>query len=734
MCVEEISEKRSKESLKLAGAGNTKQLQSQRSARVRARLTSLALTLAVLSNCSLALLAPTAALAASSKSKPDSTLLLPLTPKIDDTALTDDEKELPSQVKSTGSQAQPQRQPSPSKSEPSSSLPTDAGEINELKVEQPKLDDLETTELKEQTTRITAEGADASTRLEAEASEDDLRMSETDSAVNEDTTLKGTIQIVADDTEYDQEKNTFLGTGNAVAVIGGQNSKLEADMILYDQNTQMIDARGNVKILRDGQLTTGSAFKFNVTNDEYLITSPDTEVKGTQVIARTGYGTREGMSFKNGTMTLPKAFHMGKNVMFGTLSTGQDLMDRTSHPDLFLGKQSYTFKARKMVYERYKESGNLTVFGGKICFGKFNIPVPKFVTTVGTETNVRFPVSPMFTSNIQSGGINIGPSFNTAVGKTGVLNWAPMIQLGGRSTTGSTNGSGLGLSGQVGFSNKKFSSHIAYGSVSNLFVADFKTNLSKNTVLQAGVNRYMADGINGFRRPNMILEVVNNKYVSSPIPYITGFNFRSSGGWARDNPQLINTSPALADLYGGTTTVKTQPSAFRLQEQISVTTQPLFAIGNEKYGTKGFFYGGLGLSAYSSGDARALLQGGPSIDTRLNRLHFQVGYTQSAVRGSSPFYFDRFIQGQKSMYISGDVKVSKWLTLGGGYGYNLNAKLPYAKTISAVIGPEDLKLMITRDMIRGQNRVGFDVLYGSPIPFNKLVLKGTADHGNLSGL
>src|SRR3990167_390938 len=125
-----------------------------------------------------------------------------------------------------------------------------------------------------------------------------------DSEVGEDTTLKGTVQIVADDTEYDQQKNTFLGTGNAVVSIGGEDSRLEADTILYDQNNQVIDARGNVRIYRDGQLTTGSAFRFKVTSDEYMITRPDTEINGTTVIARTGYGSKHGLAFQNGTLQL----------------------------------------------------------------------------------------------------------------------------------------------------------------------------------------------------------------------------------------------------------------------------------------------------------------------------------------------------------------------------------------------------------------------------------------------
>ena len=53
-----------------------------------------------------------------------------------------------------------------------------------------------------------------------------------------------------------------------------QNSKLEADTILYDENNQTIDARGNVRIFRNGQLTTGSAFKFKVTTNHAAAGEP----------------------------------------------------------------------------------------------------------------------------------------------------------------------------------------------------------------------------------------------------------------------------------------------------------------------------------------------------------------------------------------------------------------------------------------------------------------------------
>ncbi len=707
------------------------------------KMVAVSLSLLMLSNLALPAVA-----SAGSKSKPSGTLLLPLTPRIDQNE-TQPQSARSSQPKAAAkSVAKPVAKPVTSAAGETPADTADTTESEELSTESgapagaikstagnaalqaevPQID-------KDAPSRISAEDARNAPTLEATATADDLVLNEMDAAISEDTTLSGTIQIVADDTEYDQEKNTFLGTGNAVAIIGGQNSKLEADMILYDQNTNIVDARGHVKILRNGQLTLGSAFKFKVDSDEYLITEPDTELNGTQVIARGAYGTKNGLIFRNGTLETPKPFHIGKNMMFGPISAATDIADKLSHPDAYLPeKGSFVFKARKMTYEKYKESGNLTVLGGRMVFNNFTIPIPKFVATTGQENNIMFPVTPMITSNIQSGGVNIGPSFNSSMGKTGRFHWAPMVQIGGRGTTGSTEGSGVGLSGQVGFSNKKLSSSLAYGSVSNLLVADFRTKLSPNTKFQAGINRYLEDGLYGFRRARLIAEVVHNHTVAKQIPYLASVNFRSSAGWAQDNPQLINTSPAFAALYGGTTTNTVKTSGFRISEQVQIVSQPVFSVGNEKYGVKGYFFGGLAASGYSTGDARLMGQIGPSLLFRANRFNLNTNYTQSAVRGSSPFLFDQFLQGSKSANIQGDVKINKWLTLGGGYGYSFDSKLPYQKTVTAAIGPPDFKVLLTRNMIQGINRFGFDLLYGQPIPFQRLVLKGSPDHGQMGGI
>lgn len=639
----------------------------------------------------------------SPRPQPSGTLLLPLTPKIDTSVAS---------PKTSGL-----------------SLPSSG------KLAAPKEAEIEpVAPVKEVFTTDTATLKPAPRTMSAEIETDEVVGSAVNS-MEDDTTLKGTIQIVADDTEYDQDKNTFLGTGNAVALIGGQDSKLEADTILYDQNTQMIDARGNVRIVRGGQLTTGSAFKFKVESDEYLITKPDTELNGVQVVARRGYGANGGMQFKDGTMTMPGAMYFNANAMWGPLSYAEEMNRKKQHPDAYIPeKPSFKFKARKIVSERYKDAGNVTIFGGRIVAGNFTIPMPKFTMTATKDVNnVAFPVTAAFGNNLQVGGFHIGPSFNTAVGKTGKLSWMPMLQFGGRTLQGQATERSVGLGGQVSFQNNRLQGHLAYGSNNNLMVADLKGAITKNAGFQLGVNRFLSDGMMGFRRARLLAEVADNRTLNG-IPFINGLNFRTSAGWAQDNPQLVNLTPEYAKLFGNNANKTVQASAFKIQEQITASTHPLFAVGNDKYGMKSYIYGGAALRGYSTGDGGIIGQIGPALDVRLGRVHLMTNYTQSGVKGSSPFVYDQFIQGNRSVSFSGDVKVNKYLTLGGSIGYNLNAKLYYGKAITAAIGPEDFKLLIRRDLVTGMNRMGFDVLYGQPINFQRLVLKGGPDQGQLGGI
>src|SRR5262249_24935836 len=153
------------------------------------------------------------------------------------------------------------------------------------------------------------------------------------------------------------------------------------------------------------------------------------------------------------------------------------------------------------------------------------------------------------------------------------------------------------------------------------------------------------DGMFGSRRARVLSEAVQYYRIGN-IPFLQGITFRSSGGFAQDDPSLLKLTPQYQKLF-------TKPAsgsnkfALLVQEQVTANTHALFVVGNEQVGAKSYIYGGVGLRGYSTGDAMLMAQAGPILNVYLKRLRLQTGYTQSIVRGKTPFVFDQFIQGSR---------------------------------------------------------------------------------------
>jgi hypothetical protein len=65
---------------------------------------------------------------------------------------------------------------------------------------------------------------------------------------------------------------------NAVVRLTGQDSKLEADDVSFDEQTQILNAVGNVRITRQGNVSAGQRFVFRITSTDYLVTDSRAEL------------------------------------------------------------------------------------------------------------------------------------------------------------------------------------------------------------------------------------------------------------------------------------------------------------------------------------------------------------------------------------------------------------------------------------------------------------------------
>jgi lipopolysaccharide assembly outer membrane protein LptD (OstA) len=96
----------------------------------------------------------------------------------------------------------------------------------------------------------------------------------------------GTLQIVARYATGSPARHTYMAMGEAVVFVEGQDAKLEADQIFYDDRTLMLEARGHVRITRHGKLTKESSenLKFKVDEPEYLLTESVGQILGPKMV------------------------------------------------------------------------------------------------------------------------------------------------------------------------------------------------------------------------------------------------------------------------------------------------------------------------------------------------------------------------------------------------------------------------------------------------------------------
>ena len=530
------------------------------------------------------------------------------------------------------------------------------------------------------------------------------------------------LELEGDSVEYDQESNVYITSGMSTAHIVDQNANLEADKIIYYGSDQHIEAIGNIKITRDNIVTTGESFKFDVTSNKYLLTKPDTKVKGAIIKARiVGSLPDNKLEYETGRLTLDEPNRIAQGFgarrhphTFYSYRASKVAKAKPSWGDL-PKVPKYRITAEKLVYDSTKTLDNLTIYGARIHFRTFSLPaVPKFTTTVSSDPNVR--TAPLIIPTVGTqgalGGFALGPAFNFNLTDYHILSLSPFYQIGSGGTPG--------FGGMIGLHGPRTILEGSYGSLKERFIGQFRQRIGTMTEFRTGYNYYLDDGFLGSALAQINVELVDRRNLKAPFTE-TGIHFRTSTGWAQSDPGLLPTKYKnfLKDA-GDPKDFK--DSAFKLEEQISLVSKPIFMIGNEKYNTALRLRTRNALRGYSTGDFQGIFTGGPILGNNLGPLSFELGYDQGFVKGTSPLFYDQFIQGMQSVSLDGDVKLHEWVTLGGYGTYNLKAAEVIERQVRAKIGPKDFKMLVNWDILRQQTQFGLNFLFGQPIDFEKFVI------------
>ncbi len=487
------------------------------------------------------------------------------------------------------------------------------------------------------------------------------------------------LELEGDTVEYDQESNVYITSGMSLAHLVDQNARLEADEIIYYGTDQLVEAKGNVKVIRDNIVTEGESFKFDVTSNKYLLTNPQTQVKGALIKARTVSSLPDNkIEYEHGRLNLDAPIRIAQGYgarvhphTFYSLQTSRVARKKPSWDDVS-SKLKYRVTAQKIIYNNDKAVNNLTVYGARVHFENFSLPaIPRFTTTVNSDPNVRTAplIAPTIGTQGALGGFSVGPAFNFNVTDYHILSFSPFAQIG--------SGGSPGFGAKAGFYGPRTVAELSYGSLKDRFIGQFKQKIfgGFHTEFRSAYNYYLEEGFLGSTLAQINVGLVDRRrWHNSFIDKFAdgGVSLRSATSWIKSDPAILPTKYKnfLKDA-GDPKDFKN--NAFKAEEQISLVSKPLFKLGTEKYNTALRFRTRNAIRAYSTGDFQGVFTGGPLLDNKLGPLSFEIGYDQGYVKGVSPLFYDQYIQGMQSVALDGDVKLSEWVTLGGYGTYNLQA-------------------------------------------------------------
>lgn len=572
------------------------------------------------------------------------------------------------------------------------------------------------------------------------SSENDLKDT---SQSEEATTIKGQavyLELEGDNVEYDYENNIYITSGMSVAQIKDQDAVLEADKIIYFGNEKKIEATGNVKIIRQGIETIGELFNFDVNSNRYLLTNPQTVLKGALIKSReVGNPQENTLEYKDGELNLDKPIFLAEGFgvnqrprTFYSTQIKKKILKYDPKWEDIPSNRKYRVSAKKIVYDNTKTIKNLTIYNARVNFDKFSLPLaPKITTTATDDSAVRS--KPFLTPTIGTqgaiGGFALGPTFNINITDHYLLSLSPFGQIGGGN-----DDSKFGFGGKIALDSANTRFDFLYGSLRERFAGEFRQKFGQKTEFRGAYNKYLDGGFLGSILSEVNVGAVDRRnYNSKFLMSFTegGLRFRTEGNWSQGDKDILPSRlERLLEEAGGKE--QFENNAFKFEEQISLVSKPIIKLGTEKYNTALRFRTRNAFRAYSTGDLQGIFTGGPLIDNTLGPVSFELGYDQGFFEGKSPLFYDQYLEGMQSLSFDGDVKLCEYLSLGGYGTYNLKSEEVVQRQFRAKFGPKDFKLLVNFDSLRQQTQFGLNFLFGRPVDFERFVIINSAK--KLSGM
>lgn len=572
----------------------------------------------------------------------------------------------------------------------------------------------------ENTTLIPEEGSIAdSIQKEISFEVPDVDTISLESGISEHVTEKELI-LDSEQVTYDDETGDMHAKGRPLLILPQQNTKIIADEMVYNQDSNILKGIGNVIVYKDGMPTKSDYIEIDMNEETMQMDNISANTISMIMDAEKAVHKDSLLILENGNFHSDVSqVHRLSSRMVGPRFTNMILED--DEKSLFFGDPTGNklhFDIDKLYVEARKNHNKYVAKKINISRdGKHWLTWPS-LTVYTNKDNDNFEANYPEFGTRRKLGMFAGPGFVFGGPGGSVIKAIPFLNY---------QDDKFGFGGMLKYKNTYNHTELGYGSAADIFFLKGHQRLDDNLFLQYSANSFMDEWFMGARMPKYMAEVYYDKRYSIPNFLAEGkglrFRHRAGFGWMEDNDRN----------YYGEKIRSTGKDTVRLRYMAEVA-QSLYHYENPE--NKFYFDFSVALqgsaAVYGTGDTQFIGRIGPRTHVQYKNWMQDIGYFQSGYDDRTPIpRYDMYRYGHSSIYIAEIVRLTKYLSVGWSGMVNLSDDSPNGKLFQEnrfvfAIGPDDLKIRLGYDFVRQTTYFGFDVAFdtkGTSINYGKMVIK-----------
>ena len=551
----------------------------------------------------------------------------------------------------------------------------------------------------------------------ADNSVEETKMVNPKSYENQKVDDSNKFKLNAEKVSYDEGDGNIYATGDVEIIACAKKTTIKADEAILDKKSQTIKLTGNVRVVKEGAEMRGESLLIDLNEENVLMNNPSMDIYMFNIQAQEGFLIADDIQAINGVIKSNKR----QDIMLQ--SSGFRIYDNVDVNQLYQNntfkmadtqstrKQSYSIHAKDIVLTCYKDHNSLLLKKADIYYNKHKILANTDFEIFSDKEVQRVETNMLELGNLRNFGMYAGYGFVFRAPKGQIVKLMPAVTYGKRDGSG---GIGVGIIGRYLTKNARIDAGFST-STSNLVVKG-RYRFGDNLRLQYGRNAYISEGFLGSRRPGYAAQLEYRKsYTIKDLDVY--YNQGVYAGFFSEYKKH--------DLEHAYSTMR-----FRYMNELRKT---FFSWENKEQDLKISFNAMAQAEGtlYGSGQTQAVARIGPYITTKVKNWESSIGYMLSGIHGDSPFWFDKYMYGRSAITFNEKIKLSKYISLGyrayvNPQKDNYQNRLLTESRIYALIGPEDLKMAISYDMVRDTCNMDFMFILGSDstkINFDRLITK-----------